>query len=186
MIDLSRYSASGFDRGASRLKEVLWTAVRVAFFCHSVPLPSALKAFLLRAFGADVGSGVVIRSHVSVSFPWRLKLGDHVWLGDHVTILSLAPVEVGSSVCISQRAFLCTGSHDYSKATFDLETAPIRIDDHCWIAAQCFIAPGVHIGMGSVTAAGSVVVDDVAENTIVGGNPARTIKRIARDDLKFL
>jgi putative colanic acid biosynthesis acetyltransferase WcaF len=127
-------------------------------------------------FGATVGRGVVIRSRVNVTFPWRLVLGDHVWIGEEVSILSLASVTIESHCCISQRATICTGSHDFSKTTFDLITKPICIKESSWVAAQCFVSPGVSIGPGSMCAAGSIVTRDVAPDTIVAGNPARPIK----------
>ena len=158
MIDLSRYDNASFDRGAPLWKEGLWWVVRSLLFAPWFPVPSRLKVAALRAFGAKVGHGVVIRSRVNVTFPWRLEIGDHVWIGDEVIILSLDRVVIGSQVCLSQRAFLCTGSHDFSKETFDLVTRPISIGDHCWIAAQCFVAPGVNLAPGTRCRAGAVVV----------------------------
>ncbi len=153
-----------------------WWGVRGLLFMHAFPVPSALKVAALRWFGARVGRGVVIRSRVNITFPWRLSIGDNVWIGDEVLILSLAEVRIGSNVCISQRAFLCTGSHDFSSPTFDLITQPIRIEDGCWVAAGAFIGPGVTLGQGSLCAAGSVVVKDVAAGMRVGGNPAGPLR----------
>jgi putative colanic acid biosynthesis acetyltransferase WcaF len=171
-MDLSQYSVAHFDRGASRLKEAAWLAVKSVFFQTVWPWPSALRVFFLRAFGAKIGSGVVIRSRVNITFPWRLSVGDHVWIGEEVLILSLAPVSIGSNVCISQRAFLCTGTHDFHSETFDLKTKPVTLRDGCWIAAQAFVAPGVEVGAGSVVSAGSVVLENVPPRSVVRGNPA--------------
>lgn len=110
----------------------------------------------MRCFGAKVGTGVVIRSRVNITFPWKLEIGDHVWIGDEVLVLSLDRVVIGSNVCISQRAFLCTGSHDFRKATFDLITEPIEIGDGCWIAACAFIGPGAVVPAGTMVKAGEV------------------------------
>ena len=158
------------------MREAAWWMVRGVLFMHAFPMPSRLKVLALRWFGARVGHGVVIRSRVNVTFPWRLSIGDHVWIGDEVLILSLAEVSIGSSVCLSQRAFLCTGSHDFFKPTFDLVVKPIRIEDGCWVAAGAFVGPGVTLGAGSLCAAGSVVVKDVAPGMRVGGNPAGPLR----------
>lgn len=100
-----------------------------------------------------------------------------MWLGEEVLILSLAPVVIESHVCISQRAFLCTGSHRFSTPKFDLVTKPITVRARSWIAAQAFIAPGVEIGPGSMVAAGSVVFEAVPAGVMVSGNPAVVTKR---------
>jgi putative colanic acid biosynthesis acetyltransferase WcaF len=171
-VDLSKFDNSDFDRGAPRWKEALWVAVRCLFFQNPLPWPSAWRVGLLRAFGAKVGRAVVIRANVNISHPWRLALGDHVWIGEDVGILSLAQVNIGSNVCISQRAYLCTGSHDFRREDFALKTAPITVHDGSWIAAMSFIAPGVEVGPGSVVAAGSVVFANVGAGAQVRGNPA--------------
>jgi putative colanic acid biosynthesis acetyltransferase WcaF len=103
-----------------------------------------------------VGRGVVIRSRVNVTFPWRFECGDHVWIGDEVLILSLDRVTIGSQVCISQRAFLCTGTHAFERDSFDLVTRPIVIGDGCWIAAGAMVMPGAEIPPGTMVKAGEV------------------------------
>ncbi len=178
MIRLAGYTAQGFDRGASRLKESLWILVRALFFLTPLPWPSALRCALLRAFGATAGRGVVIRANVNISFPWRISIGDDVWLGEEVMILSLAQVTIESNVCVSQRAFLCTGSHDHSKETFDLITKPITLREGSWVAAMAFIGPGVEIGRGSRVAAGAVVSREVPPFVVMQGNPALVVKEL--------
>ncbi|MBT8038319.1 MAG: WcaF family extracellular polysaccharide biosynthesis acetyltransferase [Verrucomicrobiae bacterium] len=142
MIQLSTFNNDHFSRGAPKWKEVLWWLCRSLCFSPWFPIPSLIKVAVLRLFGAKVGEGVVIRSRVNITFPWNLEIGDHVWLGDEVMILSLDSVKIGNNVCISQRAFLCTGSHDFRKESFDLIAKPISIEDGCWICAQAFIGPG--------------------------------------------
>ena len=178
-MKLAGYTAGDFARGAPFWKEALWWLFRWIFFDTSLPWPSALRCAILRTFGASIGNGVVIRSKVNVTFPWRLTLGDHVWLGDEVLILSLAPVTIESDVCISQRAFLCTGSHDYRRESFDLITKPITVRQGVWIAASAFIGPGDEIAPGAVIAAGSVVLDSVPSVTLMRGNPATAVRTLA-------
>jgi putative colanic acid biosynthesis acetyltransferase WcaF len=177
-MQLKGYTLRGFDRGASRLKEAVWFATKCLVFETAWPWPSALKVSLLRAFGAEVGDGVVIRGKVNITYPWRLKVGDYVWIGEEVVLLSLAPITIESNVCISQRAFLCTGSHVFASAGFDLTVKPIVIRRGSWIAAQVFVAPGVEIGPDSMASAGAVVLRTVPPCTVVGGNPAVMLKEI--------
>ena len=179
LVDLSLYDNSDFDRGASPVKEGIWMLVRWIFFQTSFPWPSAFRVTLLRMFGARVGRRVVIRSNVNISFPWRVNVGDHVWIGDDVGILSLAPVTIEGNVCISQRAYLCTGSHEYLRQDFKLTVAPITVRSGAWVAAAAFIGPGGEIGAGSVVSAGSVVFENVPPRTIVRGNPAQVVKQIS-------
>lgn len=174
---LDRYDNSDFSRGASKLTEVLWWVVRSLIFAAWFPIPSGIKVTALRAFGAKVGSGVVIRSRVNITFPWRLTIGDHVWIADEVLILSLAPVTIGSHVVISNRAFLCTGSHRFRSENFDLVTRPITVGNGCWIASQVFIAPGVTLAPKTMCVAGAVVLSDAGPDVVLIGNPAITKAR---------
>jgi putative colanic acid biosynthesis acetyltransferase WcaF len=169
---LDHYDNSYFSRGASKIKEALWWVVRSVLFAPWFPIPSSIKVAALRLFGAKVGRGVVIRSQVNITFPWKVTLGDHVWIGDEVLILSLDQVTIASHVCISQRAFLCTGSHQFKSENFDLVTKPISIREGCWIAANVFIGAGVTLGKGTLCSAGSVVLKSHGADQVLVGNPA--------------
>ena len=149
--------------------------MRALFFQNSLPFPSFLRIFFLRPFGARVGRGVVVRG-VTITFPWRLEIGNHSWIGEQVFILSLAPVLIESNVCVSQRAFLCTGSHDRRSPDFTLLTKPITLREGSWVAAQAFIGPGVEIGAGSIVAAGAVVWKSVPAGVIVRAPRPRSKK----------
>jgi putative colanic acid biosynthesis acetyltransferase WcaF len=183
-MDLTIYDNSTFDRGAPRWKEAAWIIVRFLFFQNAFPWPSPLRCALLRMFGAKIGRDVVIRANVNISFPWRLRIGDYVWIGEDVGILTLAPVTIEPNVCISQRAYLCTGSHDFRREDFKLRVAPITVRERSWIAASSFIAPGVEIGPDGVVSAGSVVFENVAPGTLVRGNPATVVYEMKKDRTK--
>jgi putative colanic acid biosynthesis acetyltransferase WcaF len=161
----------GLDRGRSRIVEATWYFTRRIFFTTSFPWPSGLKAAVLRIFGARIGSGVVIKPRVAIHFPWKLIVGEHSWIGEEAWILNFEPVEIGSHVCISQRAFLCAGNHDFRATDFRYRNAPIRIGDGAWIGAQSFVAPGVEVGRECVVCAGSVVTISLPAAMVCSGNP---------------
>ncbi len=181
-VDLSRYSSGNFDRGAGRLKEGLWLLTSLWLFRFCPLKLSGLKSAVLRAFGARVGRGVVIKPGVKITFPWKLTLGNHVWLGEDAWLLNLAPIVIEDHVCISQGALLCTGNHDYASATFDLIVKPITIQRGAWVAANAFVAPGITLGNHAVLTAGSVAVSDLLPAGIYRGNPATLVRqRVIRE-----
>jgi putative colanic acid biosynthesis acetyltransferase WcaF len=126
---------------------------------------------MLRWFGAKVGQGVYIKPRVNIHLPWKLAIGDHTWIGEEVFILNFEPVTIGEHCCISQRAFLCTGNHDYRDPAMSYRNAPITIGPGAWVGAQVFVAPGVTVGSEAVVTAGSVVVTDLPAAMVCSGNP---------------
>ena len=175
-VDLSRFSSGTFDRGAGTLKEALWLLVSLIVFRLCPFSFSALKCTLLRMFGAKVGRNVTIKPQVKITFPWKLTVGDHVWLGEQCWLLNLDRIVIGNHVCISQRAFLCTGNHNHARATFDLITRPITVQDGAWIGAGGWVGPGVTVGTHAMLTAGSVTSKNLEANGIYQGNPAVRIK----------
>jgi putative colanic acid biosynthesis acetyltransferase WcaF len=156
--------------------EALWIVVQWLFVACDLP-GSAHRKFLLRLFGAQVGRGVVIKAGVRIKFPWRLKVGDHSWIGEQVWIDNLALVRIGSNACISQGAYLCTGSHDWSTPTFNLIVKAITIGDGAWIAAQSTVGPGVTVGEGAVLGLGSTTSKDLEPWCVYSGAPAKFVKK---------
>lgn len=176
MMDLGRFDNADFDRGRGALTELLWLLCRRPWFDHSVLPWYRLRRGILRGFGAQVGSGVIIKPKVTITFPWKLELGDNVWLGEGAYLLNLDHIRIGANVCISQRAFLCSGSHDWSDPAFRLITRPITVEPGAWICADVFVGPGVTIGAGAVATAGSVVISDLPPGMICSGNPCQPVK----------
>ncbi len=168
--------AKGLDRGRSKSVEALWYVFKCVLFLTPWPYPSALKRIVLRSFGARIGRGVVIKPRVNVHFPWKLTVGDHAWIGEGVFILNFEPVRIGAHCCVSQRAFLCTGNHDYRQPNMPYRNQPITVADGAWIGAQTFVAPGVTIGSEAVIAAGSVVTLDQPAGMVCSGNPSMPVK----------
>lgn len=146
--------------------------ISALFLRHGLAIWPGLTVLLLRAFGARVGKGVVIKPCVQIKFPWKLAVGNDVWIGEHVWIDNLDTVTIGNDVCISQGAMLLCGTHDYKRETFDLITRPINIEDGAWICARALVCPGVRVGLHAVLTAGAVANHDLEPNGVYQGNPA--------------
>jgi putative colanic acid biosynthesis acetyltransferase WcaF len=168
--------AKGLDRGRSKLVEGCWYLVKCVFFLSALPWPSWWRVALLRAFGAVMGTGVYIKPRVNIHFPWKFAVGDYAWIGEEVFILNFEPVRIGAHTCISQRAFLCTGNHDFRDLAMAYRNKPIAIEDGAWVGAQSFVGPGVTIAEDAVVTAGSVVVSDMPEGMICSGNPCMPLR----------
>lgn len=136
-----------------------------------------IKILLLRLFGAKVGTGVVIKPRVNIKHPWRLVVGENVWIGEGVWIDNLVKVEIGSNVCISQEALLLTGSHDYTDRKFRLTLGEIHLEDGVWIAANVVVCPGVRCARNAVITVGSVLRKDAEAGGVYAGIPAMLLRQ---------
>lgn len=179
--------ASSLDISANRsarkwskrelLRRALWDFFSVPLFAWTPRQLWGWRRFILRIFGAHIGREAHIYPSAKITIPWNLSIGDHAAVGDGAILYALGPITVGERVTISQHAHLCAGSHDYTDAAMPLIKPPISIGNDAWISADTFVGPGVVIGARAIVAARGVVVRDVPDDAIVGGNPARLIKQ---------
>lgn len=173
---LSTFKSKGFDKGASKVKRVLWMFVSALILKPSwLPL-MGFKIFSLKLFGAKIGEGLVIKPSVNIKFPWKLEIGNDVWIGENVWIDNLDEVMIGNDVCISQGALLLTGNHDYTVSSFDYKNASILIEDGVWIGAKSVVCPGVICKAHSILSVGSIATKELEAYTIYQGNPAREVR----------
>lgn len=172
--DLSSFNNNWYKPGGA-LKRLLWYFVNVAFFRSAFPF-IGFKKILLRSFGAEIGNGVVIKPHVNIKYPWKLRIGNHVWIGEEVWIDNLAEVIIGDHCCISQGALLLCGNHDYSKSSFDLIVGSIHLEDGVWIGAKCVVCPGVTCHSHAVLAVNSVATKNLDSYSVYQGNPAIKVR----------
>lgn len=154
----------------------LWWLVQACFFKTSPQFMYGWRRWLLRSFGAEVGKGVKLRPSVHTQFPWKIRIGDHSWIGDGVVLYSLAEIEIGANAVISQRSYLCTGSHDYRLESFPIYAHKISIADECWLATDVYVAPKVTIGRGTVVGARSSVFHDLPAGIVAIGTPAKKVR----------
>lgn len=173
LIDLRRYDQSGFDRGRSGWMILLWWFVQAIVFPLTPHSFHAGRILVLRLFGARIGRGVIIRPTARFTYPWKVTIGDNSWIGDDVVLYSLDQIVIGRHCVISQKSYLCTGSHDIHDPAFGLKTAPITIGNGAWVATDCFVAPGVQIGANAVIGARSTVLRSMPAQQVCWGSPCQ-------------
>jgi putative colanic acid biosynthesis acetyltransferase WcaF len=181
VADLSQFNTGNFNKGASRLKQALWYFVNALFVRASWNPFMGIKITLLRLFGAQIGEGLIIKNNVTVKFPWKLTIGNHVWIGENCWIDNLDFVTVGDNVCISQGALILTGNHDYTISSMPYRNAPVVLKDGVWIGAKSVVCPVVTCHSHSILTAGSVATKNMESFTVYQGNPAIAVrKRVVR------
>ena len=175
-VDLSKYENTlGFKHKILRvLFEVIW-----ALFVRPLPrsMGNSWKIFILRSFGATIHKTAKVYSSVRVYAPWNLHMEAYSCLAPEVDCYNVDVISIGSNVTISQKVYLCAASHDITKASMPLITSPITIKAQAWVGADAYIGMGVTIEEGAVVGAKACVYKDVAAWTIVGGNPAKYLKK---------
>jgi putative colanic acid biosynthesis acetyltransferase WcaF len=175
-VDLSQYDQSWYSAGRPKWLIMLWWLIQAIVFPLTFHAHHAPRRALLKLFGARIGKGVVIRPTARFHYPWKVEIGDFSWIGSNVEFYSLESIRVGNHCVISQNTYLCTGSHNPSDPTFGLSVAPITLENGTWVAANCFIGPGVTIGANTVVGASSGVFRDLPPQCICLGNPCKPHK----------
>lgn len=171
-VKLQHFTSHDFEKGASFQKQLIWYFINASIVRASWNPFMRIKIILLKWFGAEIGIGLIIKNNVNIKFPWKLSIGNNVWLGENCWIDNLDYVRIGNDVCISQGALLLTGNHDYTKSSFDYRNAPIILEEGVWVGAKAVICPGVCAFSHSILTVGSVATKDMEAWGIYQGNPA--------------
>ena len=174
--DLVQFRLPPGFRGRTALTVQLWWLVQATLFQWSPQFAYGFRATLLRAFGAKVGKGAVIRPSVTITYPWKLTIGDFVWVGDNAVLYTLGEIEIGANAVVSQNCYLCAADHDYTQADFPIRSRRIVIGAQAWLAADVFVAPGITIGSGAVIGARSSVFKDMPAGMVCFGYPCVPVK----------
>lgn len=173
---LDRFDNAWYRPGGSFARRAAWLLAERLVLASSMPWPSTVRRGLLRAFGATVGKGVVIKPRVRVKYPWNLSIGDHTWIGEGVWIDSLAKVSIGAHACLSQGCMIETGNHDWSKPTFDLIVKEVVVEDGAWAAVKSLLLPGSRLASHAVLSGGSVLAGQTEPYAVYVGNPAAKVR----------
>jgi maltose O-acetyltransferase len=138
-----------------------------------------MRYLLCKRLFKRCGVNVTIEPKAYIPF-WKVEIGNNSGIGKNA---HLGAVTIGDNVMMGPDVVILTRNHKFSNLNKPMrcqgaaEDIPVIIGDDVWIGTRAIILPGVHIGKGSIIAAGAVVTDNVAEYSIYGGNPARFIKK---------
>ena len=166
-----------------RVMRLLWSLCWTLFASWTPPAFQPVRRLLLQLFGAEVDATAMVRGSARIWWPGNLRIGARASLGPGTICYNVAPIMIEDFAIVSQRAHLCTGTHDVDDPGFPLRSRPIRIGRQAWIAAEAFVGPGVSVGEGAVLGARGVAVRDLDRWTVYAGNPARAVRsRAGRGD----
>jgi putative colanic acid biosynthesis acetyltransferase WcaF len=161
----------------NRVSRVLWGVVQSTLFAHSPRPCFGWRAFLLRRFGARVHKRARVYPKARIWHPRNLTLREHATLADNVDVYCVAKITIGASTTISQYTYLCGATHDFDDPQFPLVPMDITIGERVWVAADCFVGPGVTINDGAVLGARSSAFKDLDAWTVYAGSPARELRK---------
>lgn len=176
-LSLKTFDNTTFDKGAGKIKQFVWFFINAIFFKTALVPMMGIKKKMLQLFGAKIGDGFVIKPSVHIKFPWKLELGNNVWIGEHVWIDNLDRIKIGDNVCLSQGALLLTGNHDYTLSSFDFKNAPIILENGVWIGAKAVVCPGVTCKSHAILSVGSIATKNLEKYTIYQGCPAKEVRK---------
>lgn len=158
----------------SRFQVYLWAVCELLFVSSAWQVSSRLRVAVLRAFGAEIGRGVIMRPRIRVRFPWKLHIGDDSWIGEGVWLHNQDHIYISHDCVISQETMLTTGSHAHRR-DMALITRPIVIEPGVWITSRCMVLGGAHLGRSALARPMTVVAGDIPANTVVAGPDCRAV-----------
>lgn len=161
-----------------KLKRLFWNVCCMVLFRPFIlPQMKSWRLMVLRMFGAKIGEKSNVYASAKIWAPWNLEIGDYTCVGPHSELYNPGKIVLGDKVDISQYAMLCTATHDYEDPLHPLQFFTIKVENHAWVAINAFVGPGVHIGEYAVVGANACVYKDVEPYAVMGGNPAKFIKK---------
>ncbi|GEO78049.1 maltose O-acetyltransferase [Companilactobacillus mindensis DSM 14500] len=168
--------------------EVIKRKARAAKLCQEFNEISATEsekqtAKIKEIFGS-YGKNVSVQSRFNCDYGKNIHVGDYFLSNYNLTILDVAPVNIGNNVMIGPNVDIYTVNHPMTakgRRDYLAKGFPVKIGNDVWIGGKSSIMPGVTIGNNVVVAAGAVITKDVPDNSLVGGVPAKVIKKLSVD-----
>ncbi len=167
------------DPQAYRMIEASYDTKNLLMQMNNASDPKEIRDLLSQITGNQIDESVTVFTPLYINYGKHTKIGKNVFINFDCTFLDLGGITIEDGVLIAPKVSLLSEGHPISpNQRHSLVPKPIHIKKNVWIGANATILQGVTIGENSVVAAGSVVSNDVPDNVVVGGIPARIIKTI--------
>ncbi|MDQ0230951.1 sugar O-acetyltransferase [Metabacillus malikii] len=141
--------------------------------------PQEVQELFSRLIGKSVDKTFAMFPPFYTDCGKNINVGKNVFINSGCRFQDQGGITIGDGVLIGHNVVLATLNHDIDpKKRGTMHPAPITIGNDVWIGANATVVPGVNIGDGAIIAAGAVVTEDVPPNVIVGGVPAKMLKKI--------
>lgn len=175
IIQTDRNKSAWTFREASIIR--IWEFVWYVFLRWTPKKMNCLRLIVLHMFGAKIYGRPFIFPSARIYAPFNLEIYDGACIGPLTNIYNLGKLVLHKHCVISQEVMLCGGTHDLSLKSLPLLIGDTEVGCDVFVGARALILPGVNLGTGAVVGAGAVVTKDVTSWTVVGGNPAKEIKK---------
>jgi acetyltransferase-like isoleucine patch superfamily enzyme len=167
------------DPQAYRMIEASYDTKNLLVQMNNASDPKEIRDLLSQITGNQIDESVTVFTPLYINYGKHTKIGKNVFINFDCTFLDLGGITIEDGVLIAPKVSLLSEGHPISpNQRHSLVPKPIHIKKNVWIGANATILQGVTIGENSVVVAGSVVSNDVPDNVVVGGIPARIIKTI--------
>ncbi len=167
------------DPQYQKVWEVVTRTLRLSVALNASTDVDQVRQRLSEMTGSKVDDTTMVFVPFYTNFGRFIQIGKNVFINHACTFLDMGGITIEDDVLIGPKVNLITENHPIDPGDRKaLVLSPVVVKRNAWIGASATILPGVTIGENSVVAAGAVVTSDVQPNTIVGGVPARIIKKI--------
>src|SRR5947209_5224160 len=170
---------SSNDPEAYKLRDASFATKKLLLQMNNSFEPSEIRNLLSQITGSEIDETVAVFTPLYINYGKNTKIGRNVFINFDCVFLDLGGITIEDNVLIAPKVSLLSEGHPISpNERQSLVPGHIHIKKNAWIGAGATILPGVTVGENAVVAAGAVVSKDVPANTIVGGVPAKIIKKI--------
>ncbi len=167
------------DSQAYRMREAAFATKKLLLQMNNTADPSEVRNLLSEIIGSELDDSVTVFTPFHINYGKHTEIGKNVFINFDCVFLDMGGITIEDDVLIAPKVSLLSEGHGIlPEERHALIPKPIRIKKNAWIGAGATILQGVTIGENAVVAAGAVVSKDVPDNTVVGGIPAKIIKKI--------